>query len=149
LDSGLDEIPVVARTINGDGIPVLIVSCDTGGNGVGHDVTLLIQLGPQGPRELYFGAPCTFHHRNNGKYDVISSAVYSGGSTLSDAVYVTIPLVWNGHRYATSAAAMAKPKPSNAQITTMAGKLKDETAGNPRQFTGNVMSAVVDLICSG
>jgi hypothetical protein len=149
LDSGMDGIPVVAREINGDGVPALVVSCDSGGNGIGHDGTIIISLARQGPKEIYFGAPCLFRRQPNGRYEISCRAVYSGGSSPPDAVYLDIPLVWDGHSYTATAESMAKPRLSAAEQTAMAAKLRQETTGKPPRFTAHVMSEIVTLICSG
>jgi hypothetical protein len=148
-DSREDGAPIVARDVNGDGVPVLIVNGDTGGNAVGSEQTIIVRLGQNGPQQIYFGDPLTVKRLRNGKYKITCCALYGGGSTV-EAVYVNVPLVWNGRSYAALAKQMRRPKPSAKQLQTIADRLCSavQPPSSPR-FTSNVMAEIVSLIFSG
>lgn len=152
----LEDKTSLTYDINKDGVPILILSASTGGNGLGNSETIIIQAGEKGPKEIYCGDPCKFVKRSDGSYKIISTVLYSGGGSPPDGVFIKVPLVWNGKSYATSVKLLSKPAPTIAELKAQAANIhkqllgaNDTNVSDARTVRGFVVSEIMGLIFSG
>lgn len=149
-----DETPV-ARDINGDGIPELIL-LDVADDAHACATCVIFALSDHGPKlelnhEFNESRPSFKDLNHDGRLEIVAEDTnYIGWNCcVPGSPQPRVALAWNGKTWVASAKFMAAPQPSAKDLDKIVRELKKDLPENAEYINPDVWGKMLDLIYSG